>query len=107
MQRVLFNLIQNAIRHTPADGSVVIRAEPVADRIEIEVADTGDGIAAAERELVFGPFYRGGVDASRTSDGAGLGLAVSRAIVEAHGGQIWLAESAAGTRVRFSLPAAA
>ncbi len=107
VQRVLFNLIQNAIRHTPADGSVVVRAEPVADRIEIEVADTGDGIAAAERELVFGPFYRGGVDASRTGDGAGLGLAVSRAIVEAHGGQIWLAESAAGTRVRFSLPAAA
>ena len=59
VQRVLFNLIQNAIRHTPADGSVVIRAEPVADRIEIEVADTGDGIDAAERELVFGPFYRG------------------------------------------------
>jgi signal transduction histidine kinase len=107
VQRVLFNLIQNAIRHTPADGSVVVRAEPVADRIEIEVADTGDGIATAERELVFGPFYRGGVDASRTSDGAGLGLAVSRAIVEAHGGRIWLAESAAGTRVRFSLPAAA
>ena len=107
VQRVLFNLIQNAIRHTPADGSVVIRAEPVADRIEIEVADTGDGIDAAERELVFGPFYRGGVNASRTSDGAGLGLAVSRAIVEAHGGQIWLADSPAGTRVRFSLPAAA
>jgi len=107
VQRVLFNLIQNAIRHTPADGSVVIRAEPVADRIEIEVADTGDGIDAAERDLVFGPFYRGGVNASRTSDGAGLGLAVSRAIVEAHGGQIWLAESPAGTRVRFSLPAAA
>ena len=107
VQRVLFNLIQNAIRHTPADGSVVIRAEPVADRIEIEVADTGDGIDAAERELVFGPFYRGGVNASRTGDGAGLGLAVSRAIVEAHGGQIWLADSPAGTRVRFSLPAAA
>jgi signal transduction histidine kinase len=107
VQRVLFNLIQNAIRHTPADGSVVIRAEPVADRIEIEVADTGDGIDAAERELVFGPFYRGGVNASRTSDGVGLGLAVSRAIVEAHGGQIWLPDSPAGTRVRFSLPAAA
>jgi signal transduction histidine kinase len=107
VQRVLFNLIQNAIRHTPADGSVMVRAEPVADRIEIEVADTGDGIAADERELIFGPFYRGGVDASRTGDGAGLGLAVSRAIVEAHGGRIWLADCTAGTRVRFSLPAAA
>ncbi len=106
LQRVLFNLIQNAIRHTPADGSVVVRAEPVADRIEIEVADDGDGIAREERERVFNPFYRGGADAARTSSGAGLGLAVSRAIVEAHGGRIWLPETATGTRVRFSLPVA-
>ena len=67
LQRVLFNLIQNAIRHTPADGSVVVRAEPVADRIEVEVADTGDGIAPGERERVFTPFYRGGADAARTT----------------------------------------
>jgi signal transduction histidine kinase len=107
LQRVLFNLIQNAIRHTPADGSVVVRAEPVAGQIEIEVADSGDGIAPEERELVFDPFYRGGADASRTSNGAGLGLAVSRAIVEAHGGRIWLPDAPDGTRVRFSLPAAA
>jgi signal transduction histidine kinase len=106
VQRVLFNLIQNAIRHTPADGSVVVRAEPVADRIEIEVADSGDGIAQAERERVFTAFYRGGTDAARTTAGAGLGLAVSRAIVEAHGGEIWLADSTVGTRVRFSLPVA-
>ncbi|MGA2928739.1 MAG: HAMP domain-containing sensor histidine kinase [Solirubrobacteraceae bacterium] len=105
LQRVLFNLIQNAIRHTPADGSVVVRAEPVADRIEIEVADTGDGIAPDERDRVFTPFYRGGADTARTSAGAGLGLAVSRAIVEAHGGRIWLADATAGTRVRFSVPA--
>ena len=107
LQRVLFNLIQNAIRHTPADGSVVVRAEPVADRIEVEVADSGDGIAPEERERVFTAFYRGGADASRTTGGAGLGLAISRAIVEAHGGQIWLPETAVGTRVRFSLPMAA
>jgi signal transduction histidine kinase len=106
LQRVLFNLIQNAIRHTPADGSVVVRAEPVADRIEIEVADDGDGIAHDERERVFTAFYRGGADAARTGAGAGLGLAVSRAIVEAHGGRIWLPETTIGTRVRFSLPAA-
>jgi signal transduction histidine kinase len=106
LQRVLFNLIQNAIRHTPADGSVVVRAEPVQAGIEVEIADSGDGIAPDERERVFTPFYRGGVEASRTRDGAGLGLAVSRAIVEAHGEQIWLAESAGGTTVRFSLRAA-
>jgi signal transduction histidine kinase len=106
LQRVLFNLIQNAIRHTPADGSVVVRAEPVPSGIEFEVADTGDGIAPEERERVFTAFYRGGADSARTSPGAGLGLAVSRAIVEAHGGRIWLADAAVGTRVRFSLPAA-
>ena len=106
LQRVLFNLIQNAIRHTPADGSVVVRAEPGPSGIEFEVADTGDGIAPEERERVFTAFYRGGTDAARTSPGAGLGLAVSRAIVEAHGGRIWLADAAVGTCVRFSLPAA-
>ena len=107
LQRVLFNLIQNAIRHTPADGSVVVRAEPAPAGIEIEVADTGDGIAPDERDRVFTAFYRGGADAARTGTGAGLGLAVSRAIVEAHGGRIWLADAAHGTRVRFSLPKAA
>lgn len=107
LQRVLFNLIQNAIRHTPSDGSVVVRAEAVAHAIEIEVSDTGDGIADDERELVFNAFYRSGDDAARTATGAGLGLAVARAIVEAHGGRIWLPAATEGTRVRFSLPVAA
>ena len=65
LQRVLFNLIQNAIRHTPADGSVVVRAEPAGDAVEIEVADTGGGIAPADRERVFEPFFRGGDEAAR------------------------------------------
>jgi signal transduction histidine kinase len=104
LQRVLFNLIQNAIRHTPADGSVVVRAAGVGDAVEIEVADTGGGIADDERDRVFEPFFRGGAAAARPADGAGLGLAISRAIVEAHGGRIWLADAPAGTSVRFSLP---
>jgi signal transduction histidine kinase len=102
LQRVLFNLIQNAIHHTPPDGSVTVRAEGVEDGVEIEVADTGLGIAPDQRERVFEPFFRG--DASRTDPGAGLGLAISRAIVEAHGGRIWLEEAEIGTRVRFRLP---
>jgi len=104
IQRVLFNLIRNAIHHTPADGSVTVWAEVGSEEIEIEIADTGDGIPAAEREWVFDAFFRGGEDTSRHADGAGLGLAVSRAIVETHGGRIWLAPAERGTRVRFSLP---
>ena len=106
LQRVLFNLIQNAIRHTPADGSVVVRAQDAADVIEVEVRDTGDGIALEERERVFDAFYRGGDRAARSGEGAGLGLAVARAIVEAHGGRIWLADGTGGTTVRFTLPVA-
>lgn len=104
IQRVLFNLIRNAIRHTPADGSVTVRAKAGLEAVQIEVADTGDGIPAADREHVFEPFYRGAREAARDSDGAGLGLAICRAIVETHGGRIWIGPSDQGTRVRFSLP---
>ncbi len=110
IQRVLFNLIQNAIRHTPADGSVVVRAAPASEgAIEIEVADTGPGIAGDERERVFEPFFQGtGRSGARSPDsGAGLGLAISRAIIEAHGGRIWLADAESGTCVRFRLPCVA
>jgi signal transduction histidine kinase len=104
IQRVLFNLIRNAIRHTPADGSVTVRAEAGAEAVQIEVADTGDGISEEDRSRAFEPFYRGGGEAARDSDGAGLGLAICRAIVETHGGHIWIGPSEQGTRVRFSLP---
>jgi signal transduction histidine kinase len=106
LQRVLFNLIENAIHDTPSDGSVVVRARPGYRQLQIEVADTGVGIPDDERERVFDAFFRGGAHAARGDAGAGLGLAISRAIVEAHGGRIWLAGSGPGTRVRFSLPAA-
>lgn len=101
VQRVLFNLIQNAIRHTPADGSVTVRARPTGGGVEVEVADDGEGVPAGAGERVFEAFYRG--DAARGEDGAGLGLAISRAIVEAHGGRIWLEDGQPGTRVHFTL----
>ncbi|HEX4465142.1 MAG TPA: HAMP domain-containing sensor histidine kinase [Solirubrobacterales bacterium] len=104
VQRVLFNLIQNAIRHTPADGSVTVRARNAPGGVEVEVADNGEGIPAGDGERVFEAFYRG--DAARGEDGAGLGLAISRAIVEAHGGKIWLEDGSPGTRVHFTLKSA-
>jgi signal transduction histidine kinase len=104
LQRVFFNLIQNAIRHTPADGSVTVAAESHEDTIEIEVADTGSGVPIADRDRVFEPFFRG--DASRASGGSGLGLSICRAIIEVHGGRIWLDDATPGTRVRFTLPRA-
>jgi signal transduction histidine kinase len=106
LQRVLFNLIQNAIRHTPADGSVTVLAELNGSGVEVEVADSGEGLASDDRERAFDAFYRGGAGKARTGDGSGLGLAICRAIVEAHGGRIWFADSSSGTRVRFNLPQA-
>ncbi len=106
LQRVLFNLVDNALRHTPADGTITIEAaEGAAGQVEVTVADTGAGIAGDDRPRVFEPFFRGGAAASRPRNGAGLGLPICRAIVEAHGGDIALADTPAGTRVRFSLPA--
>jgi signal transduction histidine kinase len=104
LQRVMFNLMQNAIRHTPADGSVTVAAEASDQAIEVEVADTGAGIGPCDRERVFEPFFRG--DASRTSGGSGLGLSICRAIIEVHGGRIWVDDGRAGTRVHFTLPRA-
>jgi signal transduction histidine kinase len=102
LQRVLFNLIRNAIRHTPPDGSVTVRAEPAGEWVEVEVADTGPGVPAEHRQRIFDPFVRG--EEARSSEGAGLGLAISRAIVEAHSGRIWVAEDGPGTRVKFVIP---
>jgi signal transduction histidine kinase len=106
LQRVLFNLIQNAIRHTPADGSVTVRAEDSPAGVEIQVADTGHGIDTEERSRVFEAFYRAGPDKARSTPGAGLGLAISRSIIEAHGGRIWLENEGPGTKISFILPLA-
>lgn len=106
VQRVLFNLIQNAIRHTPADGSITVRAKALSGEVMVEVCDEGSGIPPDDRDHVFEPFFRGGQDSPRSTEGAGLGLAVSRAIVEAHGGRIWLEPTSSGTEMRFTLAAA-
>jgi signal transduction histidine kinase len=104
LRRVLLNLLQNAVRHTPEDGSVTVLIEPsAAGGWEVEVADDGEGVDPADADRIFDPFYRGGSEAARTRPGTGLGLAIARAVVEAHGGRIWLAPSEQGSRFRFSL----
>ena len=106
LQRVLVNLIQNAIRHTPADGSVVVRAHRApGPAVEIEVADSGTGIDPALRERMFDPFTQGPSRVGGNNGSAGLGLAIARAIINAHGGRIWLAPDTPGTHIRFSVPA--
>jgi signal transduction histidine kinase len=93
--RALNNLVSNAIRHTPAGGSVTVTARLSASQVLIEVQDSGEGIAAADLPHIFERFYRGEKSRSRASGGAGLGLAITRGIIEAHGGFI-TAESQPG-----------
>lgn len=86
LAQVFTNLIDNAIRHTPPGGSVSLNAGTQADGISIEVRDTGEGIPPDDLPRIFERFYR--VDKSRQSSGVGLGLAITKQIVEAHGGTI-------------------
>jgi signal transduction histidine kinase len=106
LQRVLYNLVQNAVRHTPADGTVTLRAAREDAFVRFEVADDGEGIPPEQVERVFDRFFRGG-DGARNGTGAGLGLSICRAIVEAHGGRIWVEPGEGrGSRVCFTVPAA-
>jgi signal transduction histidine kinase len=105
--RVLYNLVQNAIRHTPSDGTVVLEAHDAGLEIRVSVADSGEGIAESDLPRVFERFYRGDPARSRERGGAGLGLTIARGIVEAHGGRIWVeSKPGSGSRFSFTLPKA-
>jgi histidine kinase len=107
VQRVLYNLLHNAFRHTPADGAIVIRAVDAGAEVRVSVVDTGEGIPPEELPRIFERFYRRDKARSRSQGGTGLGLSIARGIVEAHGGRIW-AESTLGqgATFTFSLPKA-
>jgi len=103
--RVLNNLIGNAIRHTPAAGRVDVRVMRTSSGVEVCVSDTGEGIRADDLPHIFESFYRGEKSRSRSTGGAGLGLAISRGIVHAHGGRITVqSESGRGSQFMFNLP---
>ena len=105
LDQVMTNLVANAIRHTKAGGKIYLTAEAVADGVQIQVADNGEGIDSADLPYIFDRFWR--ADRARPhSDGAvGLGLAIARQLVRAHGGQIEVeSERGEGTTFTIFLP---
>ncbi len=107
VHQVLFNLLDNAVRFTPPGGSVTVSAHRHNGSIDVHVADTGPGIAAEHLPRLFERFYR--VDPARSArdGGTGIGLAIARSVVEAHGGQIRAeSEQGKGSVFTFELPVA-
>ncbi len=105
LTEILLNLLDNALRHTPTGGEVSIRGVAEGQLVRVDVADSGPGIADADRGRIFDRFYR--LDPSRSSatGGSGLGLAIVRALVEAHGGTIRVSERpGGGAQFSFTLP---
>jgi two-component system sensor histidine kinase TctE len=104
LRELISNLVDNAIRYTPAGGTVTMRVAPSSGGAQLEVEDSGPGIATAEREAVFTPFYRAASTMETNPDGTGLGLTIVREIATLHGAEVELDSGAAGgllVRVRF------
>jgi two-component system sensor histidine kinase SaeS len=105
IQRVLCNLVQNAIRHTPRDGSISIRTEDVGVEIQVEIADTGEGITPDDLHHLFDYSDHQIKSLKKKARGTGLGLRIAKGIVEAHGGHIWAkSELGQGSVFGFTLP---
>jgi len=103
---VLANLLDNAVKYTPAGGSVEVTAVSRDDVVVVAVSDTGEGISPADIPRIFDRLYR--ADKSRTQRGLGLGLSLVRAVLFAHGGTIDVHSTpGVGSRFQFSLPMAA
>lgn len=109
MAQALSNLLTNALRHTPPGGTVTISAHRSAGRAVIAVADTGDGIPAGQLPRIFERFYRGDGARDRDQSGSGIGLTITKAIIDAHGGRITAASDGVGRGAAFeiTLPLAA
>ena len=105
IKQVLLNLLQNAIVHTPAGGSITIGAARKDDMVEISVTDSGEGIPAEELENIFERFHRVDKSRSRQTGGTGLGLTIAKSLVEAHKGKISVqSEPGKGSRFTFTVP---
>ena len=107
VQRVLLNLLSNAVRHSRPNGEVAVVVQEDADHVVVAVEDEGEGLAADAQQRMFDRFWRADDSRTRASGGSGLGLAIAQGLVEAHGGRIWAENRAdGGARVAFTLPLA-
>jgi two-component system sensor histidine kinase BaeS len=107
VERVLLNLLTNAVRHTPSDGAVSVVVQPNSDHVMVAVEDTGAGLTPGAAQRMFERFWREDESRARSSGGAGLGLAIAQGLVHAHGGTIWAENrSSGGARIAFTLPLA-
>ena len=105
IRQVLFNLLSNAVKFTPAGGRIEVSAARVDGQIHVAVADNGPGIAPEDRDRIFEEFQQTDAGAQQ-HEGTGLGLALSKRLVELHGGRLWVeSELGAGSRFVFTLPA--
>jgi signal transduction histidine kinase/DNA-binding response OmpR family regulator len=106
LKQVLLNLLTNAVKFTPDGGAVTVRARAAGDEFHVEVADTGIGIPEADRERIFEAFNQGDRRARSSAEGTGLGLTLTKRIVELHGGRMWLraSEPGPGSTFGFALP---
>ena len=104
INRVLNNLIDNAIRHTPNDGVVEVRAYSSDQGVTVEVINNGEGISPEDQPQIFDLFYRGKVSRRNSTAGAGFGLAISKGIIEAHGGKIEVHSHPGQTIFSFTIP---
>jgi signal transduction histidine kinase len=102
LRRLLLNLVDNAIKYTPADGSVTLSLDADTDWVSLKVVDTGIGLSKDEQKRIFSRFHRATETRSRDEKGVGLGLSIVRSIVEAHGGRIHV-ESAPGQGSTFTV----
>jgi signal transduction histidine kinase len=107
IRQILFNLLSNAVKFTPAGGRIEVSAARVDGEIQVAIADTGSGIAPEDLDRIFEEFQQTDAGASQ-QEGTGLGLALSKRMVELHGGRIWVeSELGVGSRFVFTLPAEA
>jgi signal transduction histidine kinase len=105
--QVLRNLLNNALDFTPQGGQVTVSAQPDGAWMSVQVSDTGPGILPAHLPYVFERFYRADPSRARATGGAGLGLAIAKQLVEAHGGRVWVESTlGAGATFGFTLPLA-